>query len=1214
MKSIAVTKPDMGVLSQDRLILSPFGALSQAFGEELLARAQQTEGAWSYVPLELLEEGEEPVPPTPPVKPVLQVNLQLILDALRREGGQTERQRATERIVERILQRQAQPAASPKKEKALARTPAQTLSVLGTVHQEIHQNFNQSIRISAPPSLPRQSLGELARKAEHFSQRLQTLREEGAPPAQEVKLAQGNIVPLPAHSQAAAGQPRSSLPQQALTLLEEQGDEAAQTAVSARSAQLMRRADQLAHQMEQVLAESAKNASSLPASDGKHRGPETSKQPRRTTRRGDSPKNQPESERQASPAQGPSSPLAPSSESKPHSSAQPQTPQTAARDIRVSPDTPLGSTAVPHPLVQTEGQGVAAPMVPGQTPKAPAVSGQGVFPPTPLDLSLRTESEKEEVGKTFPKASPGVEKQGRAESRPSSAPVLASAPEGKPHPSTPPRTPQTAARDIRVSPDTPLSGTVVPRPLVQTEGQGVAAPMVPGQTPGAPAAPGQGVLAHTPLDLSLRTESEKEEAEKVSTIRPTAVEKQEGTPHSSTQPRRPQTAARNIRVSPDTPLVGTAIPHPLVQTEGQGVAAPMVPGQIPGAPAVSGQGVFPPAPLDLSLRTEVEKEEAGETSPKASSAVEKQGRAESRSSSSPGSASAPEGTPHPRTQPRTPQTAARDIRVSPDTPLNGTAIPHPLVHTQGQGAAAPMVPGQTPGAPAVSGQRVLPPTPLDLSLRTESEKEEAGETFPKVSSAVEKQGRAESRLSSSPGSVSAPEGTPHPSTPPRMPQTAARDIRVSPDTPLGGTAIQHPLAQTEGQGAAAPMVPGQTPGAPAVSRQGVLPPTPLDLSLRTESEQEEAGKTFPKAPSAVEKQGRAESRSSSSPISASALEGKSHPSTQSRTAQTAARDIRVSPDTPLGGTAIQQPLVQTEGQGAAAPMVPGQTPGAPAVFGQGGLAPAPLDLSLCTESEQEEARKVPTSHPSAVEKQEGTPRSSTQPRIVQKAVTGWQAAQIGTQDHPSIWAPHTAARDIRTQSGLGHAGLAGTGPEPWMAPSLPLTLNQPAQTGATPQAFSAGQTTTGARAAGAARQGASSMTEPLSLTYGPAQGAAASPPPEPETSEPAPGEESDFVRSLPDWARRFLKQSRSASPSQPMGVARDISTLPPAQQAEEVQWTAPNYRPPQATITHREKKQEEGLKAAQEVHISEAEIQRTADRVYRIIEDRIRLERRRLGL
>ena len=59
MESIAVTKPGMGVLSQERLLLSPFGALAQAFSQEILDRARKEEGRWSYVPLDLLEEGEE---------------------------------------------------------------------------------------------------------------------------------------------------------------------------------------------------------------------------------------------------------------------------------------------------------------------------------------------------------------------------------------------------------------------------------------------------------------------------------------------------------------------------------------------------------------------------------------------------------------------------------------------------------------------------------------------------------------------------------------------------------------------------------------------------------------------------------------------------------------------------------------------------------------------------------------------------------------------------------------------------------------------------------------------------------------------------------------------------------------------------------------------------------------------------------------------------
>ena len=58
MDSIAVIKPHMAVLSQERLLLSPFGALTQAFVAEILARAEQEEGEYSRVPLELLEEGE----------------------------------------------------------------------------------------------------------------------------------------------------------------------------------------------------------------------------------------------------------------------------------------------------------------------------------------------------------------------------------------------------------------------------------------------------------------------------------------------------------------------------------------------------------------------------------------------------------------------------------------------------------------------------------------------------------------------------------------------------------------------------------------------------------------------------------------------------------------------------------------------------------------------------------------------------------------------------------------------------------------------------------------------------------------------------------------------------------------------------------------------------------------------------------------------------
>ena len=149
----------------------------------------------------------------------------------------------------------------------------------------------------------------------------------------------------------------------------------------------------------------------------------------------------------------------------------------------------------------------------------------------------------------------------------------------------------------------------------------------------------------------------------------------------------------------------------------------------------------------------------------------------------------------------------------------------------------------------------------------------------------------------------------------------------------------------------------------------------------------------------------------------------------------------------------------------------------------------------------------------------------------------------------------------------------------------------------------------GPEAAGPVLRGrAARGPEPVELTYSsadPASEAAAGKP------ERAPAE-SEYVQKLPDWARRFLR-SGAAGEGQTMGSARNIATLPPPAGEETVRWQAPNYRPPAAPITYREKGREEPERAAAP-RISEAELQRTADRVYRMIEDRIRRERRRLGL
>ena len=201
-----------------------------------------------------------------------------------------------------------------------------------------------------------------------------------------------------------------------------------------------------------------------------------------------------------------------------------------------------------------------------------------------------------------------------------------------------------------------------------------------------------------------------------------------------------------------------------------------------------------------------------------------------------------------------------------------------------------------------------------------------------------------------------------------------------------------------------------------------------------------------------------------------------------------------------------------------------------------------------------------------------------------------------------------AAEDIRVGRRLARARTplgAEAEEEPGPTGVLPpLTLEERQTSPGQP----VGETPRNIQRRSAARR-AETASQPVELTYGPSQQPAEQAPA--QTSKKADSQgESDYVRNLPDWARRFLKESWSGhAGTQEMSVARNISTQQGGE--ETVQWTAPNYRPA-PPMDHREKRQEEP-KRPQQVHISESEIQRTADRVYRILEDRIREERIRLG-
>lgn len=115
MDSIVVTKPDMAVTKRDRLGLSLFGLLSLAFGDEVRTRSAWQTGLYREVPLELLEE-DEPVPVSGSERELhLDVDLKVVLENLKQEHKQADKRQkqAAERILERVylLERRVSEAA-----------------------------------------------------------------------------------------------------------------------------------------------------------------------------------------------------------------------------------------------------------------------------------------------------------------------------------------------------------------------------------------------------------------------------------------------------------------------------------------------------------------------------------------------------------------------------------------------------------------------------------------------------------------------------------------------------------------------------------------------------------------------------------------------------------------------------------------------------------------------------------------------------------------------------------------------------------------------------------------------------------------------------------------------------------------------------------------------------------------------------------------------
>ena len=105
---------------------------------------------------------------------------------------------------------------------------------------------------------------------------------------------------------------------------------------------------------------------------------------------------------------------------------------------------------------------------------------------------------------------------------------------------------------------------------------------------------------------------------------------------------------------------------------------------------------------------------------------------------------------------------------------------------------------------------------------------------------------------------------------------------------------------------------------------------------------------------------------------------------------------------------------------------------------------------------------------------------------------------------------------------------------------------------------------------------------------------------------------SSQASALPDWAQRFLQQPAGADRQNTQRFSA-VQQQPAAVLPGQIEWTAPGAVPKAAPIVFRENKQPEAQHPAAPARLSDSELRRAADKVYRMIEDRLRRELRRSG-
>ena len=1085
MESIAVIKPNTGVLVRGQLALSPFGILAQSFAEALLTRVEREEGRWPFVPLELLEE--ETTPATPPGQTVLQIDLRLVLEALRKGNGQTEHLQATERIVERILQRQKERQLSAPSTGEYRRMPMEpgTARTTGILQTAFYQTLNQEIRLrfSIPGELYGRTggwtgtflttPGDLARQMHAFSRTIQTLREEGRTfrtgerdGTAEWKAAE-RTEGVPGERAAFAA---PSLQEEGEVLL----NEAARQLYLERITHLIHaeegpeyRTENAAEQRQSPRKKMAAEPLSSQTAGLLHTVEQWKAQPRRTTGEG-------QLHREYS---------------------------VARREEKLRP-------------VQTAKRSEYAAIPVVLEHLAPPADGEG----------------QEKTDRRF-----------RAE-----------------HTAQQPDAPERAAA-LRGSGDRSADRRSDVRKLETRQNVTPGPDRTEERDRGTPAAkrtdPSGARAGKTTIETAART------------IQLLAVDGAGGT----AQPSKEQPAARAISIRLE-------LTHPDSRRMSEEGKAPQMPSRPRGNGKILQTGSRP-YPLGRSAEAEGVSDRE----------IKEYGFADGENRPEP---------PHLfRLGKPGPSVAAPEVPL-PTEAAQGTLWPgsvgklacanrrgtdvsrHPSRPLWSRGLYPKVV--QTPGAVGGTAQP-LPGMRAELELVYKNEGERIAQT------------ERRQLLTDTAGRMSE--------------SRAARDIRTVLEKVgyrRSASTLQYIAPDVlyhlhNGSGTASTVSGMELDHWMKPKRSRAL--TTVSAPLQDGSGSAAA---FGTAQNGVEKHRRG----------GELLRGSE---------QTSAPTGELALVQPMGGTEENTVRRELEGQmGIMYPLLrtlpPVWTRNGDGRAGRVHSDPFTSYDGKGTGENQGERKHTRVFHGMELLYREGE-AGSARDALSALCPVGQPEAGRGT-----------VAQDIRMSCGLLAEGILLDGAlerragqvedHPPVLPADRLILRENAhetEMGAAVKPDNGRDVRLG-RAAWADIRPARRLwresaagPEPVELLYGPANQGSEQSRFRTEEARQTPTE-SDYVRSLPDWARRFLMEG-GGPPAAPreMGVARSIAALPAGEEAE-VQWTAPSYRPPSANLSYREKRREEPLTPVPESPVSDTELQRTADKVYRMIEERIRRERRRLGL